>query len=282
LGSPQGIAYLDAESIEGTALVSSDENSPWAAHVAFVEQENSGVDIHQETLTTEPLVTRYTFRNAVTFVTPLVSISAQSVDWGGYAARPRVTSMAGYAITGWHVGAPDGPLFDFTSTPVTNPISLVPSLAPKTYNITYELALGTGSSDAGDATFATGTTFVLPGSPTRTGYTFTGWSVSGAHAEATALATTATTSTVGGWGDITVTAQWRINKYKVTFKSLGGTKVTSKRTNYNTTIKKPKTPKRAGYTFKSWRVGSARGPAFNFTTPITANTTLYALWKKKK
>jgi uncharacterized repeat protein (TIGR02543 family) len=277
-----GIAYLNGESIDGTALVSSEENDSRAAEVAFIEQANSGVDIYQETMTTEPLVTRYTFRNAITFVTPLLDLSSQSIDWGGYAARPRVSSIAGYTITGWHVGASDGPLFDFTSTPITNPVSLVPSLAPKTYSITYELALGTGSSEAGDATFATGTTFALPGAPTRTGYTFTGWSVAGTHAEVSALAATATTSAVAGWGDITVTAQWRINKYKVMFNSLGGTRIAPKQANYNSTIKKPKTPKKAGYTFKSWRVGSARGPAFNFATPITANITIYALWQKKK
>ncbi len=80
-------------------------------------------------------------------------------------------------------------------------------------------------------------------------------------------------------------AQTYANSYDITFKkydyivifdSQNGSSVLPITTDYNKTIKKPKDPKRTGYTFAGWYNGAI---AFNFATPITSNITLIAKWK---
>lgn len=96
-----------------------------------------------------------------------------------------------------------------------------------------------------------------PSDPTRTGYTFSGWS-------ATSTGITANT---------TLTAQYTINQYTLTFNSAGGSAVSAITQNYNTAITPPADPTRAGYTFLGW------SPAIPSNMPA-ANTTLVAIWNR--
>ncbi|WP_179233071.1 S-layer homology domain-containing protein [Paenibacillus rigui] len=66
--------------------------------------------------------------------------------------------------------------------------------------------------------------------------------------------------------------------YTVTFNSNGGSAVSSQPVNYNSTATKPSDPTRNGYTFGGWYKDSGLVTVFDFTTPITADTTLYAKW----
>lgn len=113
--------------------------------------------------------------------------------------------------------------------------------------------------------------------PVRTGYTFTGWNTQ-ADGNGTPYAKGATYSENA---DVTLFAQWEINKYKVTFKDYDGTviKVDAADENdyreydYNTaagSIVKPANPTRADdvdkkYTFNGW-------------TPTIANVTADAVY----
>ena len=67
--------------------------------------------------------------------------------------------------------------------------------------------------------------------------------------------------------------------FTVTFKSNGGSNVSSQKVEEDETSKKPSNPTRAGYEFVGWYTDAACTKAFNFNTEITANTTLYAKWK---
>jgi hypothetical protein len=78
---------------------------------------------------------------------------------------------------------------------------------------------------------------VSPGSPSKTGHTFTGWSP--------ALPTTISQ-------DTTFTAQFLIQQFTVTFVSNGGSAVNSITQNYNTSVAEPTAPVRSGYTFGGW------------------------------
>ena len=65
----------------------------------------------------------------------------------------------------------------------------------------------------------------------------------------------------------------------VSFNSQGGSAVTSKTANYNSTITAPAAPTKTGYTFGGWYKEAGCLNAWNFTTnKVTANTTLYAKW----
>jgi len=66
--------------------------------------------------------------------------------------------------------------------------------------------------------------------------------------------------------------------YTVTFNSNGGSSVTGATINHNATASTPTQPTKSGYTFGGWYSESGLTNSFIFTTPITANTTLYAKW----
>ena len=75
-----------------------------------------------------------------------------------------------------------------------------------------------------------------PTNPTRTGYTFTGWDVEFANITA----------------DLTVTAQYEINTYTVTFVDWNGTKLKEETVDHGSTATAPAAPTRTGYTFIGW------------------------------
>ena len=72
--------------------------------------------------------------------------------------------------------------------------------------------------------------------------------------------------------NMTVTAQWEINQYKITFDTAGGSEIAPITQDYGTVITAPADPTREGYTFIGW----------DKTIPTTMpaeNITLKAKWK---
>lgn len=64
----------------------------------------------------------------------------------------------------------------------------------------------------------------------------------------------------------------------VTFNSNGGSAVASQTVTYNTAATEPPAPTRSGYTFDGWYSDEALTSAYNFSTPVTGDITLYAKW----
>lgn len=116
--------------------------------------------------------------------------------------------------------------------------------------------------------------------PTRTGYSFLGWSTSSS-------ATTATYSAGGSYtanSAATLYAVWKANTYAVTFNANGGTGAPSSQTKtYGKTLTLSSTkPTRTNYTFKGWGVAAssttvsyAAGASYTNNAAIT----LYAVWE---
>ena len=96
-----------------------------------------------------------------------------------------------------------------------------------------------------------GTAATAPADPTREGYTFTGWDKAFDNVTA----------------DMTVTAQYTINTYTVTFVDHDGTVLDTQTVNYGEAATAPAAPTREGYHFVAWDV------AFD---NITADTTVTA------
>ena len=72
--------------------------------------------------------------------------------------------------------------------------------------------------------------------------------------------------------NMTVTAQWEINQYKITFDTNGGSEIAPITQDYGTAITAPADPTREGYTFIGWDMEI---PA----TMPAENITLKAKWK---
>lgn len=66
-------------------------------------------------------------------------------------------------------------------------------------------------------------------------------------------------------------------KHTVTFNSNGGTSVASQEVVHGNRVIQPASPRRSGYVFGGWYLGSSR---YNFNTGVTQNVTLVAKWTK--
>ena len=76
--------------------------------------------------------------------------------------------------------------------------------------------------------------------------------------------------------DITLYAVW-VNEITVTFNSKGGTAVSSQKVISGTSAAKPSTPGLRNAVFRFWSLDGVN--EFSFSTPLTSDTTLYAVWK---
>ncbi|MFI3326715.1 MAG: InlB B-repeat-containing protein, partial [Clostridia bacterium] len=150
-----------------------------------------------------------------------------------------------------------------------------------TYTVSFNANGGSGAPSS--QTKIHGVTLTLSSTkPTRTGYTFLGWSTSSS-------ATSATYSSGGSYttnaSDI-LYAVWKANTYTVTYNANGGTSgsVTSQTKTYGVsmTISSSATPSRTGYSFLGWSTSSSATSATyssggSYTT--NASDILYAVWK---
>ena len=117
--------------------------------------------------------------------------------------------------------------------------------------------------------------------PTRTGYVFNGWTVSGENSSMNG-----TTFTMGG-ANATLTAKWTAASYTLTINPNGGT-YNGSTSNTTMTIQYGKTqtianPTRTGYVFNGWTV-TGTGSKISGTTFTmgSANATLKANWASAK
>ena len=121
---------------------------------------------------------------------------------------------------------------------------------PKPYTISYTLNSGTVSGNPTSYTIETAT-FTLK-NPTRTNYTFTGWTGSNGTTPQTTV-----TITKGSTGDKSYTANWSQNviNYTIEYNYDGGVKGSSAPTSAEVdkyvTISNPT---KSGYTFKGWSI----------------------------
>ena len=175
----------------------------------------------------------------------------QIVQAGEKAIEPDVPSRQGYQFTDWYL---DDTKYDFNAA-VTKDMTLTAKWTANSYTITFDTA---GGSTVASITQDYGTAIAAPANPTREGYTFIGWD--------TEIPTTMPAE------NMTITAQWRINRYTVTFDTDGGSAVAPITQDYGTAITAPADPTREGYTFIGW------DKAIPATMPAE-NITLKARWR---
>lgn len=85
--------------------------------------------------------------------------------------------------------------------------------------------------------------------------------------------------------DVTATAEVIycakvLRHYTVTFNTNGGTDVNAQDVAYKGLATVPEEPTKIGHVFAGWYADETFTTEFNFTTPITADTTVYAKWNK--
>ena len=167
----------------------------------------------------------------VTFQSEGGSEVASQIRANTPAAQPDNPTKEGHTFIGWYSGESE---WDF-ETPVTADLTLTAKWQINRYTITFDTA---GGSEVPSITQDYGTAITPPAAPTRTGYTFAGWDK--------------TIPTTMPAGNMTITAQWQVNQYTITFDTAGGSEVAPITQDYGTTITAPANPAKTGYTFAGW------------------------------
>ena len=167
-------------------------------------------------------------------------------NYGTAITAPADPTKTGYTFTGWDPELP--------ATMPAKVMTVTAQWSINQYTITFDTA---GGSAIDPITQDYGTTINAPAAPTKTGYTFTGW-------DKTIPATMPA-------GDMTITAQWSINQYTISFDSAGGSAIAPITQDYGTTINAPAAPTKTGYTFIGWE------PELPPTMPAE-NVTVTAQW----
>ena len=183
-------------------------------------------------------------------------------------------TRTGYLFNGWNTKA-DGSGDAFTAeTDVTSNITVYAQWKDSTtYSVTYKDGVdGTVFADQTTAGLHVGdTTPAFSGTPTRSGYTFTGWEPS--------VAATVTDNAV-------YTAQWAKNsssshhstRYTLHYESNGGTAYKDERCSSGTKVTLDKTPTRESYTFTGWYADKALTQKIT-TVTMNSDKTVYAGWE---
>ena len=196
---------------------------------------------------------------------------AQEVEYGLTATKPADPTLKGYTFAFWYLGEDEqnATAYDF-NTPVTENITLTAKWNINKYTVTFDSYGGTPVPPAQEVEY--GLTATKPADPTLKGYTFAFWYLGEDEQNATAYDFDTPVTE-----NITLTAKWEINKFKVTFDTDGGEPIPDDQfVEWGLFVEEPTTePTKTGYTFDGWYLGDEK---YDFSAAVEQNITLTAKW----
>ena len=175
------------------------------------------------------------------------AIAPITQDYGTAITAPADPTKTGYTFAGWTPAIP-------ATMPAEN-MTIKAKWTMNQYTLTFDT---NGGSTIAPITQDYGTAITAPADPTKTGYTFAGWTP--------AIPTTMPAE------NMTIKAKWTVNQYTLTFDTNGGSIIAPITQDYGTAITAPADPTKTGYTFAGWT------PAIPATMPAE-NMTIKAQWR---
>jgi len=175
------------------------------------------------------------------------AIAPITQDYGTAITAPADPTKTGYTFAGWTPAIP-------ATMPAEN-MTIKAKWTMNQYTLTFDT---NGGSTIAPITQDYGTAITAPADPTKTGYTFAGWTP--------AIPTTMPAE------NMTIKAKWTVNQYTLTFDTNGGSTIAPITQDYGTAITAPADPAKTGYTFAGWT------PAIPATMPAE-NLTVTAQWR---
>ena len=195
---------------------------------------------------------------------------AQTIDRGGKFTEPAEPSKENHTFAGWYNG--DKPFdFDADTTNAPNVLNLVAKWDINKYTVKFVSEHGSFADQTIEHGKTIDTDKLTP--PIVEGFTFDGWYADKAHETKFDFNTQITS-------DTKVYAKWTAKDYEVSFITEHGNAPASQNVPYNETADDPGKLTAEGYTFIGWYADEAHKTKFDFSTPITGDTKVYAKWKK--
>ena len=195
----------------------------------------------------------------------------QTINRGEKFEEPAEPSKENHTFAGWYNGDEKFD-FDADTTNAPNVLNLVAKWDINKYTVQFVSEHGSFA----DQTIEHGKLIETDKLtiPEVEGYTFDGW-----------YTTDDTDSTEFDFTqpikrNTTVYAKWTANDYEVSFITEHGDAPTSQNVKYNGTAKDPGKLSAEGYTFIGWYADKDHNTKFDFSTPITHDTKVYAKWEK--
>lgn len=195
---------------------------------------------------------------------------AQTIDRGGKFTEPAEPSKENHTFAGWYNG--DKPFdFDADTTNAPNVLNLVAKWDINKYTVKFVSEHGSFADQTIEHGKTIDTDKLTP--PIVEGFTFDGWYADKAHETKFDFNTQITS-------DTKVYAKWTAKDYEVSFITEHGNAPASQNVPYNETADDPGKLTAEGYTFDGWYTDHTCTKEFNFSTPITGDTKVYAKWEK--
>ena len=215
-----------------------------------------------------------TFNRNVTFdpnsgTLTVLGEATRTINHGAEVGTLPQVTRDGFTFDGWfNTSAATGGTQWQATTEVTADVTLYARWTAITHTVAFNLDSG---SYAGNQALLSQTinygqnATALTQDPTRTGFTFAGW--------------TPTLDLTNVTANRTFTAQWIATDNAVTFNTHGGTTIPAQNVPTGQTATRPANdPTRTGYNFVNWFTAQTGGVLFDFTAPITATMEIHAQW----
>lgn len=194
----------------------------------------------------------------------------QTIDRGEKFEEPAEPSKENHTFAGWYNGDEKFD-FDADTTNAPNVLNLVAKWDINKYTVKFVSDHGSFK----DQTIKHGGTITTDNLtiPEVEGYTFIGWYTDETYTKEFDFTKPIT-------GNTTVYAKWTAKDYEVSFITEHGNAPASQNVQYNGTAKDPGKLTAEGYTFDDWYTDATYSTKFDFSTPITGDTKVYAKWEK--
>ena len=190
----------------------------------------------------------------------------QTVDIGTKAVKPTDPVQTSWRFDGWYTDKDCTAAYDFDKE-VTEDITLYAKWV-QTVTVTYHV--GSYGTAPDSQTVDAGKKFTRPADPVDSRAIFQGWYTDENYTTAYDFGSPVET-------DLNLYAKWK-DGYRVVFQTAYGTAPAEQKVALNGKATKPADPTDTGYIFKGWYTSQLYTAEFDFNTPITADTTLYAKW----
>ena len=194
----------------------------------------------------------------------------QTIDRGGKFTEPAAPSKENHTFAGWYNGDEKFD-FDADTTNAPNVLNLVAKWDINQYTVKFVSDHGSFADQTIEhgKPIDTGKLII----PTVEGFTFDGW-----YADENRTIEFDFTKPIKS--NTTVYAKWTANDYEVSFITEHSDAPASQNVKYNGTAKDPGKLSAEGYTFIGWYTDATYSTKFDFNTPITGDTKVYAKWEK--